>query len=161
MNTSLIPTHLFAVDGAAPSANSDDVGLFLGSWKLISYELTLTSGSTLKPFGDHPVGLILYQNDGHMSAQLMLPAPIPFASSDSLQATKDEAERAWRNYAGYWGTFSVDTNNRIITHHVEGGWFPNWIGTNQARSFRFGEGTLILEADYAGGLAKLVWQKSD
>jgi hypothetical protein len=157
----LILTYLLAVAGAGQGANSDDIGLFDGSWKLISYELTLSSGSSLKPFGDHPTGLILYQKDGHMSAQLMRPEPIPFASSDDLQATKDETDRAWRNYAGYWGTFSVDAKKRIVTHHIEGGWFPNWIGTDQARSFRFSEGNLILEADYPEGHAKLVWRKID
>lgn len=105
------------------------------------------------------MGLILYQKNGHMSAQLMRPEPIPFASSDDLQATKDETHRAWRNYVGYWGTFSVDAKNRVVTHHIEGGWFPNWIGTNQERSFRFREDKLILEADYSAGHAKLVWQK--
>jgi hypothetical protein len=152
-------TYLLAVTGAGHSANPADVGRVVGSRKLISHELTLTSGPTLKPFGDHPAGLILYQRDSHMSAQLMLPEPVPFASSEPLEATKDEADRAWRNYAGYWS--DVDTKKRIITHHVEGGWFLNWIGTNQVRSFRFSEGKLILEDDYLEGHAKLVWQKSD
>jgi hypothetical protein len=95
-----------------------------------------------------------------MSAQLMLPEPIPFASSDPLQPTKDETDRAWRSYIGYWGTFSVDTKKRIVTHHIEGGWFPNWIGKDQVRSFHFSEGKLTLEADYPAGHGKLVWQKS-
>jgi hypothetical protein len=161
LNTSLILISLLAVASDGQSVKSDDVGRFFGSWKLISYELTLTSGSTLNPFGDHPTGLILYQKDGHMSAQLMLPGPIPFASSDPLSATKGETDRAWRNYIGYWGTFSVDTKKRIVTHHIEGGWFPNWIGKNQVRSFRFSEGQLILETDSPAWHAKLAWQKID
>jgi Lipocalin-like domain len=144
---------------AARAADTDDRGPFIGSWKLISYELTFTSGAVLKPFGDRPTGLILYQKDGHMSAQLMSAEAAPFADSDPLQATNDEAGGAWRGYIGYWGTFSVDTEKGVVTHHIEGGWFPNWIGKNQIRSFRFSDGELILEAHSPEWHARLAWRR--
>jgi hypothetical protein len=143
------------------SAESDRSGRFIGSWELVSYELRLASGTVLKPFGDHPIGRILYHKNGQMSAQLMRPAPAPFASTDPLQARPDEADRAWRDYIGYWGTFTVDPKAWVVVHHIEGGWFPNWIGQKQIRSFRFSGDQLILEADSPAWHANLTWRRID
>jgi hypothetical protein len=132
---------------------------FIGSWELISCQLRLPSGAVLEPFGDRPIGRILYLPNGEMSAQLMRPAPSHFASPDPLEATAKESDRAWRNYIGYWGKYRVNSEARTIVHHIEGGWFPNWIGQEQIRSFRFDHDRLVLEADSPAGYATLVWRK--
>ena len=132
---------------------------FIGSWELVSYELRFPSGAITKPFGDRPVGRILYQSNGQMSAKLMRPAATPFVSGDPLNATTEETERAWRNYIGYWGTFRVDPKTGTVVHRIEGGWFPNWVGQQQTRSFRFERDTLVLEADTAAWHATLLWRR--
>ncbi|MGI9076931.1 MAG: lipocalin-like domain-containing protein [Gemmatimonadaceae bacterium] len=38
---------------------------------------------------------------------------------------------------GYYGTHSVDTVGRLVTHHVEGAWNSDWNGQNVVRSYRF------------------------
>jgi hypothetical protein len=115
----------FAILASAQGADVPATKRLLGAWKLISYELRLASGTVLKPFGEAPIGRILYQANGQMSAQLMTPAATPFDSSDPLKATTNEAMTAWRNYIGYWGRYSVDTTAGTVTHHIEGSWFPN------------------------------------
>jgi GNAT superfamily N-acetyltransferase len=137
----------------------DSSAPFIGEWSLESYELRLASGAVSKPFGDHPIGRIIYTKNGQMSAQLMSPAPALFASADPEEATAAEAGRAWRDYVGYWGAFTVDPQAGVVTHHVEGGWFPNWIGQKQSRSFRFSGDQLILEADSPAWHATLTWLK--
>jgi len=52
-----------------------------------------------------------------MSAQLMRPEMTAFASDDPLHATDEEAALAWRDYIGYWGTYTIDAKAGIITHH--------------------------------------------
>jgi hypothetical protein len=132
---------------------------FLGAWKLISFEVISTSGGVQKPFGEHPAGLILYQKNGHMSAQLMQPDYVPFSNPDPGEARGNEIEEAWRKYVGYWGTFVVDRDKELVTHHVEGSWFPNWVGGKQVRAFRFEENHLTLSANLPGGQARLVWER--
>jgi hypothetical protein len=34
-----------------------------------------------------------------------------------------------------------------ITHHIEGGWLPNWVGQNQTRAFQLSGDSLSLDAD--------------
>ncbi len=94
-----------------------------------------------------------------MSAQLMDANTAAFGNVDPLKASKEEADRAWRNYIGYWGTFSVDMKKAIVIHHIEGCWFPSWIGTNQIRSFHFKGNDLILEADSPSWHSHLVWER--
>lgn len=135
---------------------------FLGSWRLVSFEHFLPSGQVLKPHGDSPLGSLLYQANGCMSAQLRSGNPKRFASDDDSQASAREIAEAWRAYFGYWGTFEIDAEKAIITHRVEGCSFPNWMGTTQVRYFRFdGPNRLILEAQSASGRYQLVWQRRE
>ncbi len=66
---SLVFAVLLALPVAAQSPGSLRTQRFVGAWSLVSYELRLTSGEVLRPFGDHPVGRIVYQKGGQMSAQ--------------------------------------------------------------------------------------------
>ena len=155
----IVAVFCMAAAAFAQRAEPVTTARFIGSWELVSYELRLPSGAITKPFGDRPIGRILYQSNGQMSAQLMQPAATPFASSDPLKATREETERAWRNYIGYWGSFRVDAKAGTVTHRVEGGWLPNWIDQEQVRTFRFERDRLVLEADTAAWHATLIWRK--
>ena len=132
----------------------------LGSWDLVYYEQVLPSGEVLRPFGDSPSGLILYQTGGRMSAQLSVGNPARFASADLAEAGGEEIAERWRTYFGYWGRFEIDANKQVVIHHVEGSSFPNWIGTKQERHFRFeGANRLVLETQSPSGRYKVIWQR--
>ncbi len=127
---------------------------------MLSIEIALPSGEILHPYGEHPSGMLTYQPGGFMSAQLSVANPARFASEDLTKASTDEAAAAWHNSISYWGTFSLRPDRQIIVHHVEGSAFPNWIGTDQARNFRFNNsGHLVLEAESAGTVYTLTWQR--
>ncbi|MGA2117483.1 MAG: lipocalin-like domain-containing protein [Bryobacteraceae bacterium] len=139
----------------------EDSAPFIGAWTLISCELLLTSGVVEKPMGDHPLGRILYLDNGKMSAQVAASGLDPLANADPREATPEEAGRAWRNSVGYWGTFTVDAEAGVVIHAVDGAWFPNWIGQRQVRQYRFSGKTLTLEADSPAWHAKLIWRRID
>jgi hypothetical protein len=137
-----------------------DRRLIVGAWSLSSYELRLKPSETItRPFGPHPVGRILYEANGQMSAQLMRPGMTAFASDDPLRATDEEAASAWRNYIGYWGTYTIDARAGIITHHIEGAWSTNWVGENQTRAFQLSGDILSLDADSDAWHAHLAWKR--
>jgi hypothetical protein len=75
----------------------------------------------------------------------MRPEMTAFASDDPLRATDKEAASAWRNYIGYWGTYTMNVRAGTITHHIEGGWLPNWVGQNQTRAFQLSGDSLSLD----------------
>ena len=94
-----------------------------------------------------------------MSAQVMAAGLDPLANADPREAMPEEAGRSWRNYVGYWGTFTVDTEAGVVIHAVEGAWFPNRVGQEQVRQYRFSGDTLTLEADSATWHATLIWRR--
>jgi hypothetical protein len=142
------------------AADRTSAEAFLGSWGLVSFEHVLPSGEVLRPFGDSPSGSILYQADGRMSAQVSVGSPAKFANEDSGQASAEEVAEAWGTYFGYWGSFEVRADKGVVVHRVDGSSFPNWIGTEQVRHFRFdGANRLILEAPSPSGRFTLIWQR--
>lgn len=155
----MIPT-MEAANRVPPVSDSAFIKPFLGSWRLISFEEALPSGEISRPFGNSPSGLLLYQADGHMSAQISAADRAEFASNNPLQATAGEAIATSREYFGYWGCFEVSPEKGVVVHRVEGCSFPNWIGTRQVRHFRFdGAERLILETDSSSGHSTVTWQR--
>jgi len=63
------------------------------------------------------------------------------------------------NYFGYFGTYTIDENAGTVTHHIEESWFPNLIGTQQVRHYRFQRNQLVLNADTEWGQVKIVWKR--
>lgn len=139
--------------------NHENLAAFVGSWRLVSYQLRLPSGVVEEPMGNRPFGRILYLKNGQMSAQVMGSTIHLFDNTDARDATTEEADRAWRNYVGYWGAYTVDVEAGVVIHTVEGSSFPNWVGQKQVRHFRFTGDQLVLEADSPAWHATLVWQR--
>lgn len=109
--------------------------------------------------GDRPLGRILYLKNRQMSAQVMGSRLDLLANFEPEEASTEEAARAWRNYIGYWGTYTVDAAAGVVIHTVQGAWFPNWVGLKQVRKYRFTGDQLTLEADSPAWQATLVWQR--
>ena len=40
------------------------------------------------------------------------------------------------SYFAYFGTYTVDAEKRVVTHHVEGSLAPDFTGTDQPRPFK-------------------------
>ena len=97
---------------------------FVGAWALASVEAASPGSPATRPWGDHPVGRIVWTADGHFAAQVH---PIP---DQSAAATAAPA------YAAYFGTFDVDDGAGVIVHHVAGANSPAIAG-DQRRVFRF------------------------
>jgi hypothetical protein len=131
----------------------------LGSWRLQSWDIRSPTGEIEYPLGPDPLGRLIYDPDGSVSAQLMRRDQTRFASDDWRHATVDEKARAWGSYFGYFGTYTIDKEAHAVTHHVEGSWFPNLIGSDEVRYFQFEDDRLILDAETAWGRVKIVWEK--
>ncbi|MCX4406056.1 MULTISPECIES: lipocalin-like domain-containing protein [unclassified Streptomyces] len=105
----------------------------IGAWRLVSYETRRVSdGSVEHPFGKDALGLILYTQDGYMSAQLMARGAQPFDQADLHRAGNAELAQAARHYLAYSGPFEVSEDGRL-THHMSVSLFPNWLGQTQER----------------------------
>jgi hypothetical protein len=133
--------------------------LLLGAWRLVSWEARDAEGRVTYPLGEEALGQLFYDGSGRMSAQLMRQHQARFASEDWQQAREIEKATAWGNYFGYFGTYTIDENAGTVTHLVEGSWFPNLIGTQQVRHYRFQKNQLLLNAATPWGQVQIVWEK--
>lgn len=112
---------------------------FVGTWKLESYERRSATGGITRPYGEHPVGQLMYDAAGHMSAQLMAPDG---------------------GYLGYFGTYTVLDAENTVLHRVEGCVRLNWVGSDQRRAYEFTGDRLILTAIRDGNTNRLVWARA-
>lgn len=146
-----------------PSASTDALegslrSYVLGSWELESYVELAEDGSVSdRPFGEDAGGLLIYADDGFMSAFLMPAGRRPFASGDWFSPTREELAEASRIIA-YSGRYLVDEVAGTVTHQVALSFFPNWSGQDQVRRVERLPGRLVLTPDkplHSGG--RMTW----
>lgn len=107
-----------------------------GGWRLVSFEARNSAGETRHPLGTTPKGSLFYDDRGHMSAQLMDAQRPRFTAADRAGGTDAEMRAAIAGYDAYYGRYTLEVQQGIIIHHVEGALFPNLIGSDQVRHFR-------------------------
>jgi len=137
---------------------------FVGTWKLISAEAVRANGDIVKPLGESPKGVIMYDAHGNMAAQLFRADRQDFASEDRTAASDSEIRSAFLSFTAYYGTFTVDDVKGVVTHHVEGSLLPNWVGGDQHRNFKLDGDKLTLSppprvVDGQQQVSSLVWER--
>ena len=111
--------------------------LFIGTWKLISSEMRTSTGEIHFPLGEDCIGNIIFDDAGNFSAQLMRVDRPEFASGDILRGTTEEMTAAYQGYVAFWAKFEVDEEKREFTYVIQGSLFPNWIGQQNLRYYKF------------------------
>ncbi len=138
---------------------------FVGAWRLLSAEYRTEDGALAEsPYGPEPQGILMYDAQGSMSAQLAHKDRKPFAVADRLAGTPEEAKAAFETYQAYYGRYRVDEREHVVIHTVVGALLPNWVGSEQRREYKFQDGKLILRTPpiAMGGkrlTGVLVWEK--
>jgi Lipocalin-like domain len=130
---------------AAAQAVRDDRPSVVGSWKLIAYEDTDNKGRTTFPWGEHPVGLLIYDDTGHMSVQIgRRPAPAA-STSDPLKLARRDKALYFDSYIAYFGTYTIDPKRMTITHVVESDLVAQLIGISTEKEFEVTADRFILK----------------
>lgn len=116
----------------------------IGVWTLRSFIDTVDGSIESHPLGPEPKGLLIYTEDGFVSAQLMNPARAPLASGEWNRGTREEYVEIGGGYIGYCGRFEVDEEHSTVFHLPEISFFPNFIGRKQRRSVNLLADRLVL-----------------
>ena len=135
----------------------------LGAWKLESWTVGYSDRNDFSyPYGEDPQGLLLYSDDGWMSASIArhsrdrLPDDVPFRKLP--EAMKAEAFSSYFHYAGRYRVVDGD-----VIHYVSQSLNPNFPGTEQLRHAELDGQTLVLSGkDSVAGVIRfhsLVWHK--
>ena len=135
---------------------------FLGTWRLVSFEVRTKEGQVSYPYGKDAAGYILYNEDGYMSVHIMPVGRRRFTAGDIMGGTADEKVSAAETYIAYCGRFVVEGDK--VVHHIEVSFFPNWIGVRQERFYEFDGDRLTLSTLplLVGGVKQtghVVWER--
>ena len=133
----------------------------VGTWIYVSSTSTRADGSKT----DRPnlKGIVIYTSDGHfafVSVRTDLPK---LASPDRARATAEEARAVVAGSIAYYGTYSINEADRVLTAKVEGGTFANLIGTDQKRiitSLTADELKFTNPRTAAGVTLEFVWKRA-
>jgi lipocalin-like protein len=147
--------------GAATAQPATDQ--FKGTWTLVSIRYVTPDGRAIEPFGPGAKGMLVF--DGKRFATQVMAANLPkFASNNRMIGTPQEFETISRGVVAYFGTYTVNAADRIVTLHIERSSFPNWEGTDQQRKFEFvGDELRYTAASTTANpaeAAQLVWKRA-
>ncbi len=139
---------------------------FIGNWKLVTNEFKRANGELFHPMSQDAEGLLIFTADDYMSVQIMRPNRPTFSSSSQFKGSLPEIRSAFEGYIAYYGTYEIDVENQRLINHVQGSWFPNWVGTKQIRYYQFDRDKIIFRTpsipektgDTTG---TLIWRKID
>lgn len=107
---------------------ADDRAQVVGVWRLLSNEVEIQStGQKEFPMGKTPTGYATFTAEGRVFFVL---------TGEGRKPAKTDRERAalLGSLVAYTGTYRLEGDKWIT--RVEVGWNPEWVGTEQTRSFR-------------------------
>ena len=126
-----------------------------GTWQLESWTIGYSDRDDFTyPYGEDPQGLLLYTNDGWMSASIARHERAPLPEGVSFRKIPDELRAdAFASYFHYAGRYRVVDGD--VIHYVSQSLNPNFPGTEQVRHAELDGQTLVLSGkDQAGEVVR-------
>jgi hypothetical protein len=131
---------LLLVSVASAQHPAEEAHALIGTWRLVEFADLDKDGQWEYKYGEHPRGYIVYDATGHVHIQIMKVPPLaPFQEAKTGNdgtPSADHAIAAYTAYAAYFGTYTVDEQKHVVTHHVEGSLKPDYTDTDQSRPFK-------------------------
>jgi quercetin dioxygenase-like cupin family protein len=125
----------------------------LGTWRLVEFwDRDSAKAPKYYRYGEQPTGYFVYDPSGHVSIQIQKgPMPVivrPERGENWFQsASLEELRMTMESFRAYFGTYSVDLQNAVVIHQVEGDSRALYTGTPQRRRFRLVGDSLIIGND--------------
>src|SRR5687767_3415703 len=115
----------------------------VGTWRVVQFCDQDSTGPSVDPLGPNPTGYFIYTSTGQLSIQAMRTPPAGPLTGGPVDLGSLGELRPY--YFGYFGSYTILSDSTVV-HHVEGGTLPDYIGTDQLRSFSIRGDTLSIGA---------------
>lgn len=135
----------------------------VGTWKLVSSHNIRSDGSKIDRSGPNPKGILIYTGDGHfvfVNTRSDLPK---FASNSRDRGTPEEYKAVVQGSLAYFGTYSVNEADKVISVQIEGSTFANMIGGPDGKRIITSLSADELKFTNPGGTSgatELVWKRA-
>lgn len=136
----------------------------MGTWQLESWTIGYSDRDDFSyPYGEDPQGLLMYTDDGWMSACIARRDRALFAEDVNYRKIPDaDKGEAFSSYFQYAGRYRVEGGD--VIHYVTHSLNPNFPGSEQLRHAELDGQTLVLSGkDKVGDVVRfhsLVWHRS-
>ena len=125
--------------------NTSKKTTIVGTWQLIEFtDLDSTTNKWKYPYGKNPKGYFTYTKNNIVNLNISAEFPLKISEDSSKKYIINLYDYVWKNSFGYFGTYSIDSKNSVVTHHITGGCLPYYIDTDQKRPFTLKGDTLII-----------------
>jgi catechol 1,2-dioxygenase len=118
----------------------------VGAWRLVHSVEYRPDGERRYPFGEDAVGYIMYSETGVMAVQI----------ARRVRARDAEGRT---DYLAYFGRYEVDTENRLVRHHLEGQLRPGDHPDLLERSYELYDDKLSIRP-LDGTDREILWQRA-
>lgn len=131
----------------------------LGTWQLVHSVVIHDDGHIYHPYGEDAIGCLVYDKRGNMSVQICRKKRPSFTCNTFNDASKEESAHLLKDYLSYFGKYSINESKKIVTHHIAGCLFPNNIGKEIERQYRFYKNKLCLTPCHEKMNREILWEK--
>jgi hypothetical protein len=133
-------------DGCAAPRAVESMSPLVGTWRLVEdWDRERPTDPKTYPFGERPLGYIVYDGTGHVFVQFTCDPPLPRMESEALdRADAVQLHETVGNYVAYLGTYTVDWQRKVVVHHVEADSRREYTGTEQERPFKLSGDELMI-----------------
>ena len=114
----------------------------VGTWSLASIERRNADDELLAAPLEDRLGYLIYDASGYMGVTIMRPDRVPYSAAGP---TADEALAQFGSYTSYFGPFTVDDVEGVVTHHVEASLDARGAGSDYRRFYTLVEDRLTLQ----------------
>lgn len=135
----------------------------LGTWLLVSFEISYEDGTSELPHGPRPFGILHYAPDGLMLVHLADPGRLAPAPKSAV-ASGEAARQPFPPYISYAARYRID-GDRVVHKLIVSALQPP-AGAELARQATFEDDRLILTVpdaafDGRSATARLVWERAE
>src|SRR5499427_198392 len=131
---SIMLLGLTALPNSAISQQWSIKDQLVGTWTLASWEHALPNGSKVQSYGPNPKGIVVFDAKGRFFLMFARPDLPKIASNNPATATAEEAKAVMAGSIAYFGTYTVDDGNKVISLRMDASTFANQLSTDQKRT---------------------------
>ena len=125
---------LAVLPGSAVSQQKSLKDQLVGTWTLASWEQVLPNGSKFQRFGTNPKGVVVFDANGRLFLMFARPDLPKIASNNPSITTPEEAKALMGGSIAYFGTYTVNDADKVISFRLDASTFPNQVGSDQKRT---------------------------
>ena len=133
----------------------------VGTWLYVSSTTTRADGS--KTENRNLKAIAIYTSDGHFAFVSVRDDLPKLANPDRALATAEEAKAVVAGSIAYFGTYSLNEADKVLTANVEASTYANLLGTDQKRiitSLTANELKFTNPRTPAGTTLEFVWKRA-